>query len=239
MSQASLEVRDLHAGYGRYEVVRGFDLTVDGGSVHGIIGPNGAGKTTLLRAIMGMGVRVRGSILIDGVDMCRLTTHQRARGHVCIVPEGRRLFAGLSVEENLELGAFRFRRDRDRVRELAESIYSAFPLLFQLREKKCTELSGGQQQMVAIGRMVANDPQVMLLDEPSLGLSPMVVAQIIDGLKRLGSAGRAVLVVEQRLDVLTELCSVVQVMVAGRKVWEGDVRTGDVDASAIMDRYLG
>lgn len=234
-----MELKNVAVRYGRREVIPSFDLTVPGGSVVGIIGPNGAGKTTLLRAIMGMGVRVRGTILIGGVDMGPLTTHRRASGHVGIVPEGRRLFAGLSVEENLELGAFRFRRDQRHVRELADSIYSAFPLLYEVRKQKATDLSGGQQQMVAIGRMVANDPQVMLLDEPSLGLSPIVVNQIIEGLKRLGTEGKAILVVEQRLDVLTELCSVVQVMVGGRKMWEGNVASGEVDAAMIMDRYLG
>lgn len=234
-----MQLCDLEVRYGRREVIPRFDLMVQGGSVVGIIGPNGAGKTTLLRAIMGMGVRVRGSILIDGVDLIPMKTHRRARGHVGIVPEGRRLFAGLTVEENLELGALRFRHDRQHVKQLASSIYSAFPLLYQVRKQKCTELSGGQQQMVAIGRMVANDPQVMLLDEPSLGLSPIVVSQIIDGLKQLGTAGKAILVVEQRLDVLTELCSVVNVMVGGRKVWDGDVASGEVDAAMIMERYLG
>lgn len=234
-----MELKSLEVCYGRREVIPCFDLTVAGGSLVGIIGPNGAGKTTLLRAVMGMSVRVRGSIRIGDVDIAPLTTHQRARGYVGIVPEGRRLFAGLSVEENLELGAFRFRRDRRHVRELSESIYSAFPLLYEVRKQKCTELSGGQQQMVAIGRMVANDPQVMLLDEPSLGLSPIVVSQIIGGLQQLKTAGKAILVVEQRLDVLTELCSVVQVMVGGRKIWEGNVASGEVDPAMIMERYLG
>jgi branched-chain amino acid transport system ATP-binding protein len=191
-----LEIRDLHAGYGALDVLRGISLEVDRGELVAVLGPNGAGKSTLLRAISHMEADVRsGSIAFDGHDLVRASTVAGV-GFGCLhVPEGRRLFSELTVDDNLRLGAYT--ADRRTLDADVAAIYERFPSLAQRKSQIAFSLSGGEQQMLAIGRALMARPKLLMLDEPSTGLAPLVVAQIFDLLADLKRAGTALLVVEQ------------------------------------------
>jgi len=191
-----LEIRDLHAGYGALDVLRGISLDVDRGELVAVLGPNGAGKSTLLRAISHMEADVRsGSIAFDGHDLVRASTVAGV-GFGCLhVPEGRRLFTELTVDDNLRLGAYT--ADRRTLDADVAAIYERFPSLAQRKSQIAFSLSGGEQQMLAIGRALMARPKLLMLDEPSTGLAPLIVAQIFDLLADLKRAGTALLVVEQ------------------------------------------
>jgi branched-chain amino acid transport system ATP-binding protein len=235
----ALRISDLHAGYGRYDVLRGVDLEVGPGEAVGLLGPNGAGKTTLLRAIMGLVKHRRGELSVAGTDLLRLPAHRIARGHAGLVPEGRRLFVDQPIEDNLLLGALHLRRRRDRVAELLESVYELLPVLRDLRRRPAGALSGGQQQMVAIGRMLMSDPELLLLDEPSLGLAPLAIEDVIRALVELRGQGRSLLIVEQRIDLVLRVCDRLSVMVGGAIVHSDRADAVDQDERAVIDAYLG
>jgi branched-chain amino acid transport system ATP-binding protein len=234
-----LEVSSLHASYGRYDVLRDLDLRVGEGEAVALLGPNGAGKTTLLRAIMGLVKHRRGSIRIRGEELARLPTHRIARGHAALVPEGRRLFLNQTVEDNLILGALHLRRDRRRVGELLQSVYDLFPILRDLRARPASALSGGQQQMVAIGRMLMSDPQLLLLDEPSLGLAPLAIDGVALALIELRRAGRALLLVEQRVDLALRVCDRVYVLAGGEIALERRASEIHAEERSLINAYLG
>jgi branched-chain amino acid transport system ATP-binding protein len=235
----ALRLSSVFSGYGRYDVVRGVNLTVEPGEAVALLGPNGAGKTTVLRTIMGMVKHWRGSIAVNGVELAGMKTHSIAQGHVGIVPEGRRLFVDQTVEDNLLLGAFRLRDDQARVRQLLGSVYELFPVLSDYRLRRASALSGGEQQMVAIGRMMMNDPEVMLLDEPSLGLAPIAVQAVARALKELRGRGRSLLIVEQRIDLAMQVCDRLQVLSAGQIVSEQQANWLDVEGRDLISAYLG
>ena len=194
--RALLEVRELHAGYGALDVLRGVDLEVRAGELVAVLGPNGAGKSTLLRAISRYEVTVRsGSIVFDGNDLGRATTERTVRLGCLQVPEGRQLFGRLSVDDNLRLGAF-VRRQAGFAAELS-AVYERFPPLAQRRDQPAFTLSGGEQQMLAIGRALMAKPQLLMLDEPSTGLAPQIVEQIFAIASELARGGTALLIVEQ------------------------------------------
>ena len=236
---SALATSSLFAGYGRFDVVRDVTLDVAPGEAVALLGPNGAGKTTVLRTIMGMTPRRRGSVRAGGTELLGMPTHRIARGHAALVPEGRRLFGHQSVEDNLILGALHLRRDKPKVAALLDSVYELFPALRTDRRRPVTALSGGEQQMVAIGRMMMSDPAVMLLDEPSLGIAPIVIEAIGQALRRLREQGRSLLLVEQRVDLAMAVCDRLYVMSAGTIVRES--RCADVDPAgrALIDAYLG
>ena len=217
---AALELSGLSAGYGRFDVVRDLALRVAPGEAVGLVGPNGAGKTTVLRAIMGMIKHRRGTVRVGGTDVSSLRAHQIARGHAALVPEGRRLFSELSVEDNLRLGALHLRRDHARVEALLASVYELFPALERYRERPSTALSGGEQQMVAIGRMLMSDPELLLLDEPSLGLAPAVVDAVYGALARIRERV-PLLLVEQDTTRALNLCDRAYVLRGGRLAMTG------------------
>jgi branched-chain amino acid transport system ATP-binding protein len=235
----ALEISSLHAGYGRYDVVRDLDLHVAEGEAVALLGPNGAGKTTVLRAIMGLVKHRRGSIRVAGKELIRSPAHKIGRGHAAIVPEGRRLFLDQSVEDNLLLGALHLRRDARRVRELLDSVFALFPSLRDLRGRPSAALSGGQQQMVAIGRMLMSDPKVLLLDEPSLGLAPLAIDGVAAALAELRRQGRSLLLVEQRVDLALRVSDRVYVLASGELALEE--RAADVHAEqrSLISAYLG
>jgi branched-chain amino acid transport system ATP-binding protein len=191
-----LEIRDLHAGYGELEVLRGIDLTVAAGEMVAVLGPNGAGKSTLLRTISRIETNVRsGSIVFDGHDLLRGSTVQGVR-HGCLhVPEGRQLFTELSVDDNIRLGAFTV--DRKNLDADVAAIYERFPALAERKSQTAFSLSGGEQQMLAIGRALMAKPKMLMLDEPSTGLAPQIVTQIFSILADLKRGGTAILIVEQ------------------------------------------
>jgi branched-chain amino acid transport system ATP-binding protein len=238
-SSPVLEISSLSAGYGRFDVVRDIGLSVGKGEAVALLGPNGAGKTTVLRAIMGLVKQRRGLIRIGETDVSNLPTHRIARGLAAIAPEGRRLFLDQSVEDNLLLGALHLRHDRIRVERLLASVYDLFPVLRNYRHRLSSFLSGGEQQMVAIGRMLMSDPEIMLLDEPSVALSPVAVDIVVKAMLELRKRGASLLLVEQRIDVATRVCDRLYVMAHGEIVEEMTpeiVRSGGM---SILNKYLG
>ncbi|MFO0992773.1 MAG: ABC transporter ATP-binding protein [Hyphomicrobiales bacterium] len=234
-----LEVDNFSAGYGRFDVVRDVKLHVGAGEAVALLGPNGAGKTTVLGGIMGWVKPRQGRIRIGGVDMTGLPAHRIARGHAAIAPEGRRLFLDQSVEDNLILGALHLRRDRAKVQKLLDSVYELFPALRKYRHRQSTYLSGGEQQMVAIGRMLMADPKVLLLDEPSVALSPVAVDIVVKALMELRRRGASLLLVEQRIDVAVRVCDRLYVMTHGEIVDEMTPEQVNEGGISILNKYLG
>jgi branched-chain amino acid transport system ATP-binding protein len=235
----ALDVAALSAGYGRFDVVHDIALKVRAGEAVALLGPNGAGKTTVLKSIMGLVSQRRGSIRVAGEDVSAFPAHRVARGVAAIAPEGRRLFLDQTVEDNLLLGGLHLRSDRGRLQALLKSVYDLFPVLYDYRRRLSSYLSGGEQQMVAIGRMLMSDPKVMLLDEPSVALSPVAVGIMVDALLKLRQRGASLLLVEQRIDVAVRVCDRLYVMTHGAIVDEmtpDDVRN---EGLSIINKYLG
>ena len=191
-----LRVENLDAGYGEASALSGVCLHLDKGEMACVIGPNGAGKTTLVGAIARLLPARRGKIMLAGEDVTRLTPQELCARGVALIPEGRRLFTSMSVLENLELGAFRAAARSERLAGL-DSIFAMFPILAERRSQLAGTLSGGQQQMVAIGRALMARPQLLLVDEPSLGLAPVVITQVFETLRAIHASGVSILLIEQ------------------------------------------
>jgi branched-chain amino acid transport system ATP-binding protein len=232
-----LEARGLSVAYGDAPAIWDVSLRVGAGEVVSVIGPNGAGKTTLVNTIAGLQRARAGALALDGVDLGRLRSHLVCRHGVALVPEGRRLFARMSVEENLELGAYRGAARRLRAESLGR-VYRLFPILRERRRQIAGSLSGGQQQMVAIGRALMARPRLLLLDEPSLGLAPALVDQMFEIIRTIHGEGVAILLVEQNVARALEIASRVYVLEEGRVVAEGPAATLRDDAR-IRQAYLG
>jgi branched-chain amino acid transport system ATP-binding protein len=229
-----LELREVEADYGAIRALHGVTLSVDEGDFVAILGANGAGKTTTLRAISGT-VKTRGDVLLDGSKLFRRTPEGMARRGVAHVPEGRGTFTTLSVLDNLRLGAWVQRGIS--ARDLAH-VYEFFPLLYERREQQAGTLSGGEQQMLALGRAMMAKPRVLLLDEPSLGLAPIVVAEIFGVLRRMNDSGTTIVVVEQNAALALAAAQHAYVLETGRVVLGGvasDLRQND----AVRRSYLG
>ena len=235
----ALRISSLFAGYGRFDVVRDIGLRVEQGEAVALLGPNGAGKTTVLRAIMGLVRHRRGTIRVGGTDVSALPPYRIARGLAAIAPEGRRLFLDQSVEDNLMLGAYHLRRDRKGVQKLLDSVYALFPVLRGYRAHRSSFLSGGEQQMVAIGRMLMSDPEILLLDEPSDALAPVAVDNVVKALIELRRRGASLLLVEQRVDVAIRLCDRLYIMTHGEIVDEMNPATVRQEGLGIINKYLG
>jgi branched-chain amino acid transport system ATP-binding protein len=195
--EVALEVEGLEVRYGAVPAVRGVAFSVGRGEIVGLIGPNGAGKSTTLHAIVGAVAPSAGEIRLAGRSLRGLRTEQVARAGVALVPEGRRIFAELTVEENLRLGRSA-RRSREGAKEAMDQVYSLFPVVAEMRRRQAGALSGGQQQQLAIARALVAEPEVLLLDEPSLGLAPTMVDAVFDALAGIRERGVTVLLVEQR-----------------------------------------
>ena len=215
-----LEIRDLEAAYGDARALSGVTLSVGPGEIVALLGPNGAGKSTLLKAIAGL-VRPRaGTIRWEGEDLSRVGAHQIVERGLAMVPEGRRLFGSMSVEENLELGAFAARA-RSAGRANLERVYALFPDLRERRRQTVRALSGGQQQMVAVGRALMARPRLLMLDEPSLGIAPRLVRSIFETLVEINRSGVAVFLVEQNVQAALTLAHRAYVLESGKIVGEG------------------
>ena len=193
---ALLEIKDLHVAYGKVEAVRGVALTMQSGQIVTVIGPNGAGKTTLLAAAAGL-LRSRGTVTYDGIDLSHLDVEERVERGFCLVPERRELFGDMAVADNLLLGAYVRRRNGTEVKQSLQQVYDRFPRLAERRRQKAQTLSGGERQMLALGRALMARPRLLMLDEPSLGLAPLIVREIFrivaslrEG-RRVDLAGRA------------------------------------------------
>jgi branched-chain amino acid transport system ATP-binding protein len=215
-----LEVRDLQVAYGAAQALWGVSLDVRPGELLCVVGPNGAGKTTLINAIAGM-LRARsGRIVLDGQDITQLPAHRFCEAGIALVPEGRRLFTGMSVQENLELGSYLPHAKAKRAETLAQVI-ELFPVIREKLASPAGELSGGQQQMVAIARALMARPRLLLLDEPSLGLSPRIVSDMFAAIRRINADGMSVLLVEQNVTMAMEVSQRAYVLEEGRIVAEG------------------
>ncbi len=235
----TLVVEGLSGGYDRFDVIHDIAFRVGRGEAVALLGPNGAGKSTVLRAITGLLKHRRGTVTIDGTNVVGMGPHQISRGLAAMVPEGRRLFVGQSVEDNLRLGGMRLRKDRARTDQLLQSVYDLFPVVERYKAREATALSGGEQQMVAIGRMMMSDPSLMLLDEPSLGLAPLAIADLITALQQLRERKSSILLVEQRVDIALEVCDRIYVLSEGRIVDEGRASDIGTEGRALIDAYLG
>ena len=232
-----LEARALNVAYGDAPALWDVSLSVGRGELVSVVGPNGAGKTTLVNAIARLLPIRGGSLWLDGAEVTHTLARDMCRRGVAIIPEGRKLFAGMSVEENLEMGCYRAgaRRFRD---ETLRRVYGLFPILRERRRQAAGTLSGGQQQMVAIGRALMSRPSLLLIDEPSLGLSPKIVEEVFDVIRAVHAEGVSVLLIEQNAAKALALAERAYVMEGGRIVSEG--RPADLLAQPhIREAYLG
>jgi len=226
----ALELRGVSARYGPSVVLRDVDLSVRPGETVALLGPNGAGKTTLLRAAAGLPVGVSGSVFLGGSDVTRDRSHRRSRAGLCLVPEGRAIFPNLTVAENIRL-------HRGSSRATADRVFEAFPILAERRNQRAGLMSGGQQQMLALARCLTTDPEVVLLDEVSMGLAPRVVDEIFAGLRRLAETGVALLLVEQYVDRALAMADRVVLLERGRTSYSGPASA--IDRDAVLESYLG
>jgi branched-chain amino acid transport system ATP-binding protein len=232
-----LDVQDVQAAYGAAPALWGVSLRVDAGELVCVVGPNGAGKSTLINVIAGLHRARAGRIMVDGQDVTQLAPHRFCGRGVAIVPEGRRLFTGMTVQENLELGSFLPGPKAARARTL-EQVLALFPALRQKLGQPAGSLSGGQQQMVAIGRALMSQPKLLLLDEPSLGLAPAVVLDMFEAIRSINAGGTSVLLVEQNVAMAMELARRAYVMEEGRIVAEG-IASELMHRPEIRKAYLG
>jgi branched-chain amino acid transport system ATP-binding protein len=232
-----LEARDLEIGYGDATAVWGASLDVGEREIVAVIGPNGAGKTTLIGAIAGLLRWRKGGLRFAGEELAAVPPHRVCERGIALVPEGRRLFVRMSVEENLEIGCYVRQARRERRRSL-DRVYGLFPILCERRRQPAGSLSGGQQQMVAIGRALMARPRLLLLDEPSLGLAPVIVAEMFEIIRSINSEGVAILLVEQNVARALESAARAYVLEQGRVVASGAPQ--DLLAQPhIREAYLG
>jgi branched-chain amino acid transport system ATP-binding protein len=234
---ALLRVEDFHAGYGPIEVLKGITLEVGPGEIVALIGANGAGKTSTLMGISGCLRGRRGRVLFDGSEIQHLPAHEIVRRGICHSPEGRKIFPRLSVLENLEMGAFSCRDRRATERDLAHA-FELFPILAQRRGQAGGTLSGGEQQMLAVARALMGRPKLLLLDEPSLGLAPMVAVKIFDVVRKLNQEGMAILLVEQAARMALKLAHRGYVLEIGQ-ITMNDRAEVLLNDQRVQDAYLG
>jgi branched-chain amino acid transport system ATP-binding protein len=235
---ALLEVRDLHVFYGNVEALKGISLHAEPGQIVAILGGNGAGKSTTLRTISGLQRPRSGTITFDGKNLVGIEAHTVVSLGLSHVPEGRRIFNILTVEENLALGGYLIRSDRSLVKERKDAVYELFPRLAERRTQLAGTLSGGEQQMLAIGRAMMSDPKVLMLDEPSLGLAPMLARSVLKTVREIAQRGTAVLLVEQNARQALAIADNAYVIEVGRIVLEGKAAELARD-ERVQKAYLG
>jgi branched-chain amino acid transport system ATP-binding protein len=231
-----LEIEALHAGYGRAEVLTGIAFDVRKGEVVTVIGPNGAGKSTLLNALMGV-LPARGRVRFDGEDVTDLSLEDRVRRGLALVPEKRELFGTMTVEDNLVLGGWPARK-RGGPGDAMDRVYALFPRLAERRKQRAGTLSGGERQMLAVGRALMSGPKLLMLDEPSLGLAPLVVREIFRTIAALREAGGSILLVEQNARAALEVADRGHVLETGAIVLSGEASALARDGR-VVETYLG
>ena len=232
-----LEVKDLEVYYGVIQAIKGISFHVEEGEVIALIGANGAGKTTTLQPITGMLNAQAGSIQFEGTELTKIPGHKIVSMGMAHVPEGRRVFAQLSVLENLKLGAYT-RKDKTEIEESLKRVYKSFPRLEERKNQLAGTLSGGEQQMLAMGRALMSKPRIVLMDEPSMGLSPIFVEEIFNIIKEISAEGTTVLLVEQNAKKALSIADRAYVLETGKIVLEGDAKDLLNDES-IKKAYLG
>ena len=238
MTTPLLDIRDLHAGYGKAEVLHGIDLHADKGQVITVIGPNGAGKTTLLNTLMGL-LPTRGQLMYRGEDISDFTLEERVMLGIALVPEKRELFSTMTVEDNLELGGYRqMRMGNMQWRSRIDDVYDLFPRLKERRTQLAGTLSGGERQMLAVGRSLMSRPDVLMLDEPSLGLAPLIVKEIFTIIETLRKTGVTIVLVEQNARAALAVADYGYVLEMGEVSLHGPAAELAQD-SRVIDTYLG
>ena len=237
MSEALLSLNNLHTYYGQVYALKGINMEVRRGEIVALLGANGAGKSTTLKTISGLIQASSGSVIFGGKDITMAEPHAIVEMGVIHVPEGRMIFKGLSVLENLELGSFTLKDDLERKRKM-ERVFELFPVLKDRQKQMGGFLSGGEQQMLAIGRAMMASPKVLLLDEPSMGLAPIIVQNIMKTIKQINEQGTTILLVEQNAKVALKLAHRGYVLETGEIVMQGEAATLSKDES-IVKAYLG
>ncbi|HET9043970.1 MAG TPA: ABC transporter ATP-binding protein [Burkholderiales bacterium] len=233
-----LKAENLELAYGEIPAVRDVSFDVAEGEIVTLIGANGAGKSTTMRGIAGAMLPRRGRITFDGKDVTRMPAHARAFAGIALVPEGRRVFPALSVRENLEMGGFKFRRDRNRIRTQLERMLEMFPRLRERASQAAGTLSGGEQQMLALSRALMSEPRLLCMDEPSLGLAPLVVQDIFKSIRAANALGTSILLVEQNARYALETASRGYVLQTGTIIAAGTCADLKQD-ERVKEAYLG
>ncbi len=234
---ALLEIRDIEVYYGVIQAIKGISFDVNEGEVIALIGANGAGKTTILHTITGLLQPRNGTIVFDGKDITKVPAHKIVSMGMAHVPEGRRVFSQLSVYENLKMGAYT-RKDKAEIEESLEMVYGKFPRLEERKNQLAGTLSGGEQQMLAMGRALMSHPKIVLMDEPSMGLSPIFVEEIFKIIEEVSSGGTTVLLVEQNAKKALGIANRAYVLETGNIVLEGDA-TELMNNETVKKAYLG
>lgn len=234
---AMLEVKDLEVYYGVIQAIKGVSFHVEKGEVIALIGANGAGKTTILHTVTGLLSPKKGSVIFQGKDITKTPAHKIVSMGMAHVPEGRRVFAELSVYENLKMGAYT-RTDKAEIEDSLKSVYKRFPRLEERKNQMAGTLSGGEQQMLAMGRALMSKPKIILMDEPSMGLSPILVNEIFDIIRSVSESGTTVLLVEQNAKKALSIADRAYVLETGNIVLSGDAKDL-LEDEAIKKAYLG
>lgn len=234
---AMLEIKDLEVFYGMIQAIKGVSFEVNEGEVIALIGANGAGKTTILHTITGLLEAKKGTVIFDGKDVTKVPAHKIVSMGMAHVPEGRRVFANLTVYQNLKMGAYT-RKDKTEIEETLETVYKRFPRLKERHNQLSGTLSGGEQQMLAMGRALMSHPRILLMDEPSMGLSPIFVNEIFDIIKEVSAGGTTVLLVEQNAKKALSISDRGYVLETGKIVLEGKSEEL-LNNDSIKKAYLG
>lgn len=237
MAKVILSIKGLKVKYGGIEAVKGIDLDVHEGDVVAILGANGAGKTSTLRTISGLVTAAEGAILLDNQDISKMEPEKIAQLGISQSPEGRQVFRDLTVEENLRVGGF-IVKDKNRLNELFERVYGYFPVLKERKKQVASTLSGGEQQMLAIGRALMSDPKILLLDEPSLGLAPLIIQDIMDIVKEIKKENTTVIIVEQNAAQTLRIADYAYVLELGTITTQGPANELANDPK-LVEAYLG
>lgn len=232
-----LTITNLVTGYGKIEILHGVNMLINDHQMTVVIGPNGAGKSTIFRAIFGIIKVWDGTISFNGADISKLDTQALLRKGISYVPQGRNIFPLMTIEENLEMGAY-IRSDKNQIKEDIEQIYKRFPILGERREEEARNLSGGQQQMLEMGRSLLLDPDFIMLDEPSLGLAPNIADKIFKEIIKIKESGKTIMMVEQNAKRALELADYAYVLELGRNKYEGPARD-IMENEKVKKLYLG
>jgi len=232
-----LEINNLEVHFGVIRALKGISLKVEDGEIVTLIGANGAGKTTTLRTISGLKKPTSGTIVLDGKDITNVSAQQRVELGISQVPEGRRVFSAMTVLENLELGAY-MRKDKSEIAKDLKRVYECFPILSDRKKQAAGTLSGGEQQMLAIGRALMSRPRILMLDEPSMGLAPILVQEIFNIIKEINQSGTTILLIEQNASMALKIADRAYVMETGSIVLSGK-GTDLMQSNEIKKAYLG
>ena len=233
---ALLEIRNLTVSYGPLKAVKNIDIDVEKGQIVALLGANGAGKSSTLKAICGMAPRSEGTINLDGKPLSK-RSYEIAKQGIAISPEGRQIFYGLTVEENLKAGAYSI-KSRSKMQANMDNVFEMFPVLKERRRQQASTLSGGEQQMLAIGRALMSSPEVLLLDEPSLGLAPLIIESIFETLKKIREEGTTILIVEQNALMTLEIADYAYVLELGEISMKGPA-SQLIHEDSLVEAYLG